>query len=183
MDDGARRPGPQTGKQDHHNPKHERGRPVLRTQSSVPAVPESVGLIRHAVADLAAGAGVGGEQLDAIRLAVSEAATNTVLYAYGAEVGEIHATAELAGDELWVLIADDGRGIHAGPESRGLGLGLALMSKVCDDFSVVERAGDGTELQLRFKIRASAGRPGQDPWRESRSFATDPPTSTSSTTM
>ena len=122
-------------------------------QSSMPAVPESVGPIRHAVADLAAGAGVEGEQLDAIRLAVSEAATNTVLYAYGEGEGEIHTTAELADDELWVLIGDDGRGIHAVPASRGLGLGLALMSEVCDDFSVVERAGDGTELQLRFKIR------------------------------
>ena len=127
-------------------------------QSSMPAVPESVGLIRRAVADLAAGAGVEAEQLDAIRLAVSEAATNTVLYAYGEGEGEIHATAELAGDVLWVLIGDDGRGIHAGPESRGLGLGLALMSAVCDDFSVVERAGDGTELQLRFKLRATEGR-------------------------
>ena len=154
---------------------------MLRIQSSVPAVPESVRLIRHAVADLAAAAGVGGEQLDAIRLAVSEAATNTVLYAYEADEGEIHATAELASDELWVLIADDGRGIHAGPESRGLGLGLALMSEVCDDFSVVERAGDGTELQLRFKIRAPAEGPRQDPWRESRSSATDPPSSTFST--
>ena len=103
--------------------ERECGRPMLRMQSSMPAVPESVGLIRYAVADLAAGAGVAEEQLDAIRLAVSEAVTNTVLYAYGESGGEIHATAELAGDELWVLIADDGRGIHAGLESRGLGLG------------------------------------------------------------
>ena len=57
-----------------------------------------------------------------------------------------------------MLIGDDGRGIYAGPESRGLGLGLALMSEVCDDFSVVERPGDGTELQLRFKIRATERR-------------------------
>ncbi len=148
----------------------------------MPAVPESVGLIRHAVADLAAGAGVADEQLDAIRLAVSEAVTNTVLYAYGETGGEVHATAELAGDELWVLIADDGRGIHAGPESRGLGLGLALMSEACDDFSVVERAGDGTELQLRFKIQTATPRAGQEPWRGSRSSATDPPSSTFSTT-
>ncbi len=162
--------------------QRERSRPMLRMQSSMPAIPESVGLIRHAVADLAAGAGVAEEQLDAIRLAVSEAVTNTVLYAYGESGGEIHAAAELAGDELWVLIADDGRGIHAGLESRGLGLGLALMSEVCDDFSVVERAGDGTELQLRFKIHATTAGARQDPWRESRSSATDPPSSTFSTT-
>ncbi len=113
---------------------------MLRMQSSIPAVPESVTRIRHEVADLAARAGIDGEHLDAIRLAVSEAVTNAVLYAYGADDGQVHATAELAGDELWVLIADDGRGIHAGAESLGLGLGLALMSEVCDGFTIVERA-------------------------------------------
>ncbi len=127
-------------------------------QSSLSTVPESVGRIRHDVAEMAAAAGVRGDQLDVIRLAVSEAATNIVLYAYGATDGKIHVTAELAGDELWVLIADDDRGIHAAPESRGLGLGLALMSEVCDGFSVLDRADGGTVLRLRFTIGAIAGR-------------------------
>lgn len=156
MDLGAWRTDPRTGKWEAHDTTPGRGRQALRLDSSLPAVPESVTLIRHAVADLAADAGIDGEQLDAIRLAVSEAATNTVLYAYGSDDGEIHTTAEFAGDELWVLIADHGRGIDAGPQSRGLGLGLALMSEVCDGFTVIGRAGGGTELQLCFKLRRTA---------------------------
>lgn len=151
-------------------------------QSSLPAVPESVALIRHAVADLAAAVGVCGDRLDAIRLAVSEAATNIVLYAYAEPGGHIHVTAELAGGELWVLIADDGRGIHAGPESRGLGLGLALMSEVCDGFTVIERARGGTELRLRFTFGTAAERPAGSQRRGSVASASDPPVSRFSTT-
>lgn len=162
MDHGAWRTDPETGKRKDHDPAHERGRVALRMESSLPAVPESVARIRPAVAELAAGAGIDSEQLDAIRLAVSEAATNTVLYSYAGDDGEIHTTAELAGDELWVLIADDGRGIHAGLESRGLGLGLALTSAVCDGFTVVERVGGGTELQLSFTLAAGAEHCGRD---------------------
>ena len=127
-------------------------------ESSLPAAPATVGRARHAVAEMAAAAGVQSDVLDAIRLAVSEAVTNIVLYAYSANDGDVHVTAELAGDELRVLVADDGRGIHAGPDSRGLGLGLALMSKICDGFSVLDRAGHGTELRLRFRLGRTAHR-------------------------
>ena len=147
-------------------------------QSSLPAVPESVTRIRHEVADLAGRAGIDGEPLDAIRLAVSEAVTNAVLYAYGAVDGQVHAIAELAGDELRVLIADDGRGIQAEPASLGLGLGLALMSEVCDGFTIVERAGGGTELQLRFTVGAAAAGGRDDQPRGSSASATKAPSST-----
>ena len=151
-------------------------------QSSLPAEPESVGRVRRAVAEIAVAAGVPREQVDAIRLAVSEAVTNIVLHAYGASDGEIHALAELAGDELWVLISDDGRGLQAGRESPGLGLGLALMSEVCDGFSVLERANGGTELRLRFKIPASTAPPDPAHFRGSVSSATEAPSSIFSTT-
>jgi two-component sensor histidine kinase len=61
----------------------------------------------------------------------------------------------MAGGELWVLIADSGCGIHAGRESDGLGLGLAMIAKLTDGFSVVERSSGGTELRLRFVLDAS----------------------------
>ena len=117
-----------------------------------PAVPGSVSDARHAVAELAQAAGASDEQLDAIRLAVSEAMTNAVQYAYPARPGYIHLTARMAGGELWILIADNGCGIHAGRESDGLGLGLALISHSTDGLSIVERSTGGTEIQLRFVL-------------------------------
>jgi hypothetical protein len=98
---------------------------------SYPAVPEAVPLARRALAAVAAEAGAAGDRLYDIRLAVSEALTNAVVHAYrGGKVGRLHVTAAVASDELWVLIADDGRGLHARNDSQGLGIGLSL----CLDF-------------------------------------------------
>jgi anti-sigma regulatory factor (Ser/Thr protein kinase) len=135
-------------------------RPVLRPPARdrsylreiYPAVPSSVSDARHAVAEFAQATGASDDQLDAIRLAVSEAMTNAVQYAYPARAGFVHVTARLAGGELWILIADNGCGIHVGRESAGLGLGLALISHSTDGLSIVERSTGGTEIQLRFVL-------------------------------
>lgn len=119
---------------------------------SYAAVPASVGAARSAVGNLAVSAGAAGETVDAVRLAVSELVTNGVLHAYGEHPGTIQVTAAALDDELWILVADDGRGLHARTDSPGLGLGLALVSQVADDFSIVSRATGGTEVRLRFNL-------------------------------
>lgn len=134
-------------------------RPYVR--ESFPAVPSSVPAARQAIAECAADAGATEQQLEAIRLASSEALTNAVQYAYRARIGHVHVTARMAGGELWVLIADNGCGIHAGQDSDGLGLGLALISQSTDGFSVMERSTGGTEIRLRFRLDAD-GPPLQD---------------------
>jgi len=126
---------------------------------SYPAVPETVPLARRALAAVAAAAGAAGERLDEIRLAVSEALTNAVVHAYrNGEVGRLHVTAAVASEELWVLIGDDGRGLHAWNDSQGLGIGLSLISGLSDDFSIVTRASGGTEVQMRFDLRKAVSR-------------------------
>jgi serine/threonine-protein kinase RsbW len=121
---------------------------------SYPALPESVPVARRALAAVAAMAGAGGERLEEIRLAVSEALTNAVVHAYrNHDAGRFHVTAAVASGELWVLIGDDGRGMHARNDSDGLGIGLALISGLSDDFTIVTRASGGTEVQMRFDLR------------------------------
>lgn len=127
---------------------------------SYPAVPEAVPVARRALTEVAAAAGAGGERLEEIRLAVSEALTNAVVHAYrDGESGRFHVTAAIASGELWVLISDDGRGLHAWNDSRGLGIGLSLISGLSDDFAIVTRASGGTEVQMRFDVRGSAAAP------------------------
>jgi serine/threonine-protein kinase RsbW len=128
---------------------------------SYPAVAEAVPLARRALTEVAAAAGAGGERLEEIRLAVSEALTNAVVHAYrGNEPGHFQVTAAVASGELWVLISDDGRGLHAWNDSRGLGIGLSLISGLTDDFAIVTRASGGTEVQMRFDLTQSpAGTP------------------------
>src|SRR5947209_5752128 len=119
-----------------------------------PAVADSVPRARHAVAEFARAAGVEEEQVEAVRLAASEAITNAVRHAYRpGEAGSLYVTAAAAGGELWLLVADDGHGLDARSHSPGLGLGLALIASICDEFAVLKRAIRGTELRMRFAAK------------------------------
>lgn len=124
--------------------------PVL--SASYPAVAGSIPRARAALARFATAAGAGEEQVDAVRLAASEAVTNAVLHAYRDRPGHVDIAAWVVRDELWVLVADEGSGLHAASDRRGLGLGLGLIQRVSDHLSIVDRAGGGTELRLSFTI-------------------------------
>lgn len=122
--------------------------------ASYPSQAESVAAIRAAVVDFAARHGASPATLDAVRLAVSEAATNVVVHAYRDERarGEIELSASIAGGELWVIVADGGSGLRARRDSPGLGLGLGLIAGVADGIDLVQRAGGGLELRMRFAL-------------------------------
>jgi stage II sporulation protein AB (anti-sigma F factor) len=112
-----------------------------------------VGWARKAVAELAVAAGLQGERLEDIRLAVSEAVTNSVAYAYDGAPGDVHVIAAVVSGELWVVIADDGMGMRRRPnEIRGLGLGLGLMARLSDALTILTRSSGGVEVQMRFQL-------------------------------
>jgi serine/threonine-protein kinase RsbW len=119
-----------------------------------PAVAESVPRAREALSTFARAAGATADQLDSIRLAVSEATTNVVLHAYDDESGWIQLDAGLKAGELWVLIADDGFGMRPRIDSPGLGFGLSLISQVCDEFEIGKRSSGGLEVRMRFAVGA-----------------------------
>ena len=119
---------------------------------SYPATAESVPSVRSALTEFAAEAGVGGERLEAIRLAVSEAVTNGVLHAYNGGQGRIQVSASSVGDEFWLLIADDGSGLRPRGPHSGLGLGLALIAQLADEFQILSRSTGGTELRMQFRL-------------------------------
>lgn len=112
---------------------------------------------RDDVTSLALAAGAHGDALDDIRLAASEAVTNAVRHAYPDGGGYVHVTAAVTEGELWLLVADDGRGIRPRGTSPGLGLGLFLIACSADDLTVAECAGGGTEVRMRFALGAGHG--------------------------
>jgi anti-sigma regulatory factor (Ser/Thr protein kinase) len=150
--------------------------------ASYPAIPESISPAREALVGLAAAAGAREEQLEAVRLATSEVLTNAVLHAYRDGPGRIQVTAAAMSEELFILIADDGCGLHAPNESPGLGLGLMLVSRVADDFSIGSRSGGGTELQIRFSLARTRATAGYDQLRGSVVAASRPAAARFSTT-
>jgi serine/threonine-protein kinase RsbW len=117
------------------------------------ATPDVIPMLRHAVADYARSVGIDGDQLDGVRLAVSEALSNVVLHAYGErDPGYIYLTARVVGDELWIFVADDGRGHNAAPVHPGLGWGLAFITDATDEFALAERAEGGSEARMVFRL-------------------------------
>lgn len=119
---------------------------------SYPAVPASVPLARQELVDFALRAGAREDQAQDIKLSASEALTNVVLHAYRGHQGSMHVRASIAGTELWVLIVDDGSGLRSRSDSPGLGVGLALIAHTSDGLTIVNRAGGGTEVRMRFAL-------------------------------
>jgi serine/threonine-protein kinase RsbW len=120
---------------------------------SAPAVPDSVSWARRLVAEFAAAAGMHGERLEDVRLAISEAVTNAVAYAYDGTPGEVHVIGAVVSGELWLVVADDGDGMRTRPsETRGLGLGLGLIAQLSDALTIVSRSSGGVEVRMRFDL-------------------------------
>lgn len=117
-----------------------------------PAVAASVPRAREALSTFAQSAGANDDQLDAIRLAVSEAATNVVVHAYDDAPGRIQLDAGLSSGELWILVGDEGVGMRPQVQSPGLGFGLSLISQVCDEFEIAKRSSGGLEVRMRFLL-------------------------------
>ena len=118
------------------------------------ATSSAVTWARQRVVDFAAAAGVCGQRLQDIRLVVSEAITNAVLYAYDvSSPGEIHLIAAIVSGELWIVVADDGRGMRGKSDNPGgLGLGLALMAQLSDGFTLATRSSGGVEARMQFQL-------------------------------
>ena len=135
---------------------------VTSLNERYPATADSVPRARRAVGRFATAAGVTEQQLEGIRLVVSEAVSNAVLHAYDGDGGEIQVTAAVVPGELWVLIADDGFGLRAERSgNRGLGLGLGWMAQFSDGLTLVTRSSGGLEVRLRFDLFERAKQAGE----------------------
>jgi anti-sigma regulatory factor (Ser/Thr protein kinase) len=127
----------------------------------VPAVPQSVGELRHALSAQLETLPVPTELVEDIGLAVSEAATNAVLHAYlgATQPGPLLLSARLMDDRVHVVVRDHGRGMTPRPDSPGLGLGLPLMTRLADAVQISTHPEGGTEVRMTFTVERSDERP------------------------
>jgi anti-sigma regulatory factor (Ser/Thr protein kinase) len=116
-----------------------------------PALARSVGAIRAALTHFLEDRGVERELIESVRVAVSEAATNVVIHAYGDRVrpGVIEVDSHVDNGYVQVTIGDRGLGFRARRDSPGLGLGLAIVASVTSGFDLVSR-DNGLEIRMRF---------------------------------
>lgn len=122
-------------------------------EGSFPAVPLGVKQIRDEVGAFARGCGLDRQQVNAVMLAASEAATNAIVHAYRDETGSIRVRASMDDDELTVVVADDGGGHLPRIDSPGAGLGMPIIARIAQRVEIVSSAA-GTELHMVFARRA-----------------------------
>jgi serine/threonine-protein kinase RsbW len=122
----------------------------------IPAKPEYITLVRLALSGLSRLRPLDDETLGDLKLAVTEACSNSVRHGYReGRRGTVEVSYELQQDRLVVEVEDDGPGFdpnrpNAGPDdlSEG-GLGIAIIRAVSDEFEAGERRqGGGTRLRF-----------------------------------
>jgi len=126
----------------------------------VPAVPDSIAVIRQTVSGICEALGADTRAVGDIKLAATEACTNVVLHAYAnGDAGTIEVDAYAAEDELRLLVRDHGAGMTPAPMAEGLGLGLPLIAALTSTLTILEPENGGTEVSMTFSLRESTPDP------------------------
>jgi serine/threonine-protein kinase RsbW len=124
---------------------------------TIPARAEYITLCRLALTGIARVRSLSDELLADLKLALTEAASNSVRHAYGEDdVGVVEISYELLPDRLVIEVTDEGEGFDlaeaaGAPEelSEG-GLGLAIIRAIADEVEIGRQA-DGKGSRLRFE--------------------------------
>jgi|SRR4051794_9665284 serine/threonine-protein kinase RsbW len=126
---------------------------------TIPAKPEYITLGRLALTGIARlrAEPLSPEVLGDLKLALTEACTNSVRHAYGEAAGLVHIVYELHSDRLVVEVSDSGEGFEP-PTGRTAalgaddlaegGLGIAIIEALSDELEIGE--GDDGGSRLRF---------------------------------
>ena len=139
----------------------------IKTENEVtlqfPSQSSNEGFIRSAVACFAAQMDPTLNELEDIKTAVSEAATNAIVHAYPDRIGKVTVKVRIwPGQVLEITVRDYGRGIPdvekarqpmftTGGEERS-GMGFTIMESFMDSLKVRSVAGRGTTVVMKKKI-------------------------------
>jgi serine/threonine-protein kinase RsbW len=130
------------------------GRTVRLT---IPARAEYIALSRLALTGLARLRPISDETLADLKLALTEATSNSVRHAYGEDGGQVEIAYQLYGDRLVIEVNDEGEGFDPADEgdvgdlenlTEG-GLGIAIIRAIADDL-YLSRGPKGRGSKLRF---------------------------------
>jgi serine/threonine-protein kinase RsbW len=127
---------------------------------TIPAKPEYITLSRLALAGLSRVRTFPDETLADLKLALTEACSNSVRHAYDDGEGHVDISFELSDDRLVIEVADDGSGFEPEGAGRGDGeelseggLGIAIIRSIADEVEIGGgRNGRGSRLRFVKRI-------------------------------
>ncbi|HEY7706732.1 MAG TPA: ATP-binding protein [Gaiellaceae bacterium] len=144
------------------NPSNGNGAaPTVRL--TIPAKAEYISLVRLALSGLSQSRELPDETLGDLKLAVTEACSNSVRHAYGdGREGSVEVVYELHPDRLVIEVLDDGAGFEAPEPERADeaalnegGLGIAIIRELADELELGPKDdGQGSRLRLVKFIQA-----------------------------
>ena len=124
---------------------------------TIPARAEYITLCRLALTGIARLRSLSDELVADLKLALTEAASNSVRHAYGDDdVGVVEISYELLPDRLVIEVTDEGEGFDLAdsrdgpPELSEGGLGIAIIRAIADEVEIGAQPG-GRGSRLRFE--------------------------------
>ncbi|MCJ8014501.1 anti-sigma B factor RsbW [Paenibacillus sp. KQZ6P-2] len=139
---------------------------VQRVVITLPALADYVDIVRLNLYGIASKMGFSYEDIEDMKVAVSEACNNSVLYAYNEQDGMVEVVFEVHRDLLSITVRDEGEGFErvASSTSRmtlhdkelhdvGIGgLGFYLMEALMDEVSIENETGRGTKVVMTKRL-------------------------------
>ena len=134
---------------------------------TIPAEAEYLDIVRLSLYSFATKAGFSFEEIEDMKVAVSEACNNAILHAYGdADTGMIDLRFENDGERLVITVQDTGHSfVNTGVPGNGVpgereeiselsvgGLGIFLMEALMDEVQVDTGSTTGTKIVLSKRL-------------------------------
>lgn len=126
------------------------------------SLPENVGLARVAVASFVAQLDLTLNDLEELKVAISEAVSNSMIHGYqGKTSGVITVTAARYEDRLEIIVEDNGKGISDvqlatqpaySTDPERMGLGFVFMNTFMDSVRVESEPNKGTRVIMTKKL-------------------------------
>ena len=133
---------------------------MTKIKLTIPRLSDYVGVARLTASGIANRMRFTHEDIEDIKIAVSEACTNAVQYAYGDSPGDIEIVFSVFEDKLEIKVSDSGKGFDVDanvktkeddPEKIGLGLGIVFMRSLMDHVDY-DTSNNGTIVTLVKKV-------------------------------
>jgi serine/threonine-protein kinase RsbW len=129
---------------------------------TIPAKAEYITLCRLTLAGISQLRDISDETLHDLKLALTEACTNSVRHAYEAgSEGSVQIVYEIGDEDISIEVIDEGEGfvLDEASETDHLsesGLGIAIIRSLADELEIEPREGRGSRLRFVKHLGAAA---------------------------